>query len=31
VIVLFSRVTPLPSREIERLVENVRYPNLKAA
>jgi Na+(H+)/acetate symporter ActP len=31
VIVLLSLVTPPPSRETQRLVENVRYPNLKAA
>jgi len=31
VIVVLSLVTPRPSREIQRLVENVRYPNLKAA
>jgi cation/acetate symporter len=31
VIVLLSLVTPPPSRETQRLVENLRYPNLKAA
>jgi len=31
VIVLLSLVTPPPSRETQRLVEHVRYPNLKAA
>jgi cation/acetate symporter len=31
VIILVSLVTPAPSRETQELVENVRYPNLKAA
>jgi cation/acetate symporter len=31
VIVLLSLVTPPPSRETQRLVENLRYPNLKPA
>ena len=31
VIVLVSLITPAPSRETQDLVENVRYPNLRAA
>lgn len=31
IIILVSLVTPAPSRETQELVENVRYPNLKAA
>ena len=31
VIILVSLVTPAPSRETQELVENVRYPNLRAA
>jgi len=31
VIVLVSLITPAPSQKIQELVENVRYPNLKAA
>jgi len=31
VILLVSLVTPAPSQKIQELVENVRYPNLKAA
>ncbi|RPH39440.1 MAG: cation acetate symporter, partial [Burkholderiales bacterium] len=31
VILLVSMVTPAPSRETQMMVENVRYPNLKAA
>lgn len=30
-IVILSLVTPAPSRETQEMVENVRYPNLKAA
>ena len=31
VIILISLITPSPSQKIQELVENVRYPNLKAA
>jgi cation/acetate symporter len=31
IIILVSLVTPAPSRETQELVQNVRYPNLKAA
>ena len=31
VIILVSLVTPAPSRETQEMVENVRYPNLRAA
>jgi cation/acetate symporter len=31
IIILVSLVTPAPSRETQDLVENVRYPNLRAA
>ena len=31
VIVLVSLVTPAPSRETQEMVQNVRYPNLRAA
>jgi cation/acetate symporter len=31
IIILVSLVTPAPSKETQELVENVRYPNLKAA
>ncbi|HVL58146.1 MAG TPA: VC_2705 family sodium/solute symporter [Burkholderiaceae bacterium] len=31
VIVIVTLITPAPSRETQQLVENVRYPNLKAA
>jgi cation/acetate symporter len=31
VIILVSLITPAPSQKIQELVENVRYPNLKAA
>jgi cation/acetate symporter len=31
VIILVSLVTPAPSKETQDMVQNVRYPNLKAA
>ncbi|MCC7167299.1 MAG: VC_2705 family sodium/solute symporter [Rhodospirillales bacterium] len=31
VIVLVSLVTPAPDRKVQEMIENVRYPNLKAA
>jgi cation/acetate symporter len=31
IIIIVSLITPAPSRETQELVENVRYPNLKAA
>jgi cation/acetate symporter len=31
VIIIVSLLTPAPSKEIQDLVEDVRYPNLKAA
>jgi cation/acetate symporter len=31
IIVIVSLITPAPSKETQELVENVRYPNLKAA
>jgi cation/acetate symporter len=31
VIIIVSLITPAPNREMQQLVEHVRYPNLKSA